>query len=348
MSQVAAQAYLNTRVSVMAARLFAPGLIERLPHLPLPALADEFGLAALLEDQAEPAVLRRAAEQSLFQLLLSELLVLTHPMNAVERALVLDWGRKYALYNLKTLIRGKLHDLDRREINDNLFELPAHIRLPDKELFGAENVLELLRQLEAGPQRHIARQAREVYEQQREPFALEAAIDQRYFIGLVRRAQVFDEPHREWLRRLISAELDRIGLLWLLRFRFTYGLSPSETYYWLVPSMRLLTRERLLHLVDLDSFEQVLEALPEPLHSLCADCRSIAEVQPRLARHAIDEVRLVLARSPSGVARALAYLMLRETDLLRLFAVIQGRLLGFDDQIIQHALAQIEPGVTGS
>lgn len=348
MSQVADQAYLNTRVSVMAARLFAPSLVERLAHLPLSALADEFGLAALLDDQAAPAARRRAVEQSLFQLLLSELLVLTRPMNANERALMFDWGRKYALYNLKTLIRGKLHDLDRREINDNLFELPAHIRLADKELFGAENVLELLRQLEAGPQRQIARQAREVYEQQREPFALEATIDQRYFIGLVRRVQVFDEPHRQWLRRLISAELDRIGLLWLLRFRFTYGLSPSETYYWLVPSMRLLTRERLLHLVDLDGFEQVLEALPEPLRTRCADCRSIAEIQPHLARHSLDEIRLVLARSPSAVARALAYLMLREADLLRLFAVIQGRLLGFDDRIIQHALAQIEPGVPGS
>ncbi|MTW20680.1 V0D/AC39 family V-type ATPase subunit [Allochromatium palmeri] len=348
MSQVADQAYLNTRVSVMATRLFDPSLIERLAHLPLAALADEFDLAALLDEHITPAVRRRAAEQSLIQLLLSELLILTRPMNVNERALVLDWGRKYALYNLKTLIRGKLRELDRHEINDNLFELPEHIRLPDKELFGAENVLELLRRLEVGPQRQIARQAREVYEQQREPFALEAAIDQRYFIGLVHRVQVFGAPHQEWLRRLISAELDSIGLIWLLRFRFTYRLSPSETYYWLVPSMRVLTRERLLRLVDLDSFEQVLDALPEPLRTRCADCGSIAEAQPRLARHAIDEIRLVLARSPSGVARALAYLMLRETDLLGLFAAIQGRLLGFDDRIIQHALTQIEPGVTGS
>jgi len=343
MSQVANQAYLNTRVSVMTTRLFAPGLIERLAQLPLPTLAEEFGLAPLLDDQTTPAVRRRAVEQSFIQLLLSELLVLTRSMEVNARALVLDWGRKYALYNLKTLIRGKLHQLDRQQINDNLFELPAHIRLADKELFGAENVLELLRRLEAGPQRQIARQAREVYERQREPFALEAAIDQRYFIGLTRRVQGFGAPDHDWLRRLISAELDRVGLLWLLRFRFTYGLSPSETYYWLVPSMRLLTRDRLLHLADLDSFEQVLEALPAPLNVLIADCRSIAEVQQRLARYAIDEVRLVLARSPSAVARALAYLMLRETDLMRLFAVVQGRLLGFDDQTIRHALAQIEP-----
>ncbi|MGQ9658587.1 MAG: V0D/AC39 family V-type ATPase subunit [Thermochromatium sp.] len=348
MSQVADQAYLNTRVSMMTERLFAPGLIERLAQLPLSALADEFGLSALLGEQDAPAVRRRAVEQALIQLLLSELLILARPMNVNERALVLDWGRKYALYNLKTLIRGKLHQIDRDEINANLFELPVPIRLPDKELFGAENVLELLRRLESGPQRQIAYQAREVYEQQHQPFALEATIDQRYFLGLVRHVQVFDEPHRQWLRRLISAELDRIGLLWLLRFRFTYRLSPSETYYWLVPSLRLLTRERLLHLADLDDFEQVLQALPAPLNSLTADCCSIAEVQQRLARYAIGEIRLVLARSPSAVARALAYLMLREIDLRRLFVVIQARLLGCDDQTVRQALTPLEPGIPGS
>ncbi len=43
------------------------------------------------------------------------------------------------------------------------------------------------------------------------------------------------------------------------------------------------------------------------------------------------------------MARALAYLMLRESDLLLLFAVVQGRLLQFPDQIIEVALELIEP-----
>ncbi|MBK1723587.1 V0D/AC39 family V-type ATPase subunit [Thiocystis violacea] len=343
MRHVADQAYLNTLVSAMSTRLFDATLIAGLSQRSLSSLSDAFGLAALLDEQPSNAARSRAIEQSIVNVLLTELRILIRPMNAEEQGLVLDWGRKYGLYNLKTLIRGKLYDLDPNEIRANLFDLPSDIHDSDQALLRAENVLELLRQLEAGPHRQIARQAREAYEQQRDPFALEAAVDQRYYVGLVRRIMAFSDHQLVSLRRLLGAELDRVTLLWLLRFRFSYQLSPSETYYWLVPSMRLLTRERLLRLVNLETFEQVLQALPPPLDALLAESKSIADVQQRIGRYTLTEMRWVLARSQSGVARALAYLMLRETDLMLLFAAVQGRLLGFPDETIQVALDLIEP-----
>jgi V/A-type H+-transporting ATPase subunit C len=343
MSNAAAQAYLNTRVSVMSTRLFAPDLIERLSRMTLVELTEHFGLSALLEEAHSTATRSRAIEQSLLRTLLADLQVLARPMTAAERSLILAWGRKYALFNLKTLLRGKLYDLDPQEIRDHLFELPETIRLPHQELFRAENVLELLRQLETGPYHQIARQAREVYEKQREPFALEAAIDQRYYSGIVRQIMGSDRHHMDSLRRLMGLELDRVALLWLLRFRFTYQLSPSETYYQLVPSTRLLTRERLLSLANLDTFERILEALPAPLDTLLAESRTIGEVQHRIGRYTRLETRSVLARSQSAVARALAYLMLRESDLLLLFAVVRGRLLQFPDATIHAAIELTEP-----
>ncbi|WP_295399736.1 V-type ATPase subunit [uncultured Thiocystis sp.] len=343
MSNAAAQAYLNTRVSVMSTRLFAPELIERLPRMTLVELAEQFGLSAILDEQPSTAMRGRAIEQSLLQVLMSELQVLARPMNAAERSLLLAWGRKYALFNLKTLLRGKLYDLDQQDLRDHLFDLPNTIRLSHLELLRAENALELLRQLETGPYHQIARQAREVYEKHREPFALEAAIDQRYYTGIVRQIMGSDNHHLDSLRRLMGAELDRVALMWLLRFRFTYQLSASETYYQLVPSTRLLTRERLLHLVNLDTFERILEALPAPLNSLLADSKSIGEVQQRIGHYTQLETRGILSRSQSAVARALAYLMLRESDLLMLFAVVRGRLLQFPDATIKAALELTQP-----
>ncbi|MBK1719625.1 V0D/AC39 family V-type ATPase subunit [Thiocystis violacea] len=335
------QAYLNTRVSMMSLRLLAPEAIGPIARMPLPALAERFGLGALLDEPSSITTRRRVLEQGLTQVLLAEMQLLMRPMSAAHRQLVLAWGRKFALYNLKTLLRGKLYALDQKEIREHLFDLPDFMRLPS-ELFRAENVLELLRQLEAGPYRQIARQAREVYEQQREPFALEAAVDQRYYAEIVHQIMGFDVNHLDSLRRLLGAELDRVALLWLLRFRFSYHLSPSETYYRLVPSMRLLTRERLLNLVNLESLRQVIDALPEPLNALLAKCETIAEVQPHLVSHTQGELRWILHQSQSAVARALAYLMLRESDLMLLFAVAQGRLLQFPERTIEVALDLIE------
>jgi V/A-type H+-transporting ATPase subunit C len=338
-----AQAYLNTRVTAMSTRLLDPPQTQALAQLSLSELAERFGLQPLLEEPSSKRAKSRAVEQSLISVLMAELGILIRPMAAPERGLVLAWGRKYALFNLKTLIRGKLYDLDQAEIRDNLYDLPEQVRLSNAELFRAENVLELLRTLEQGPYRLIARQARELYEQKREPFALEAAIDQRYYHELARQTTQFPSESLQALRAVMGALLDRIDLLWLLRFRFSYQLSPSETFYYLVPSFRLLYRDRLLALVNIETFEELLQALPQPLKDAVAGSNSIIEVQQRAGAFAAEEIRRQLAQSTSGIARALGYLILRERDLFTLFSLIQGKLLNLPQDLIEIGVEIADP-----
>jgi len=241
------------------------------------------------------------------------------------------WTRKYGLFNLKALVRGRLYGLDQQDIREHLFILPPELALADQPLLlRAENVLELLRALEDGPYAPIARQAREILDQRGEPFTLEAAIDQRYYAGLLRQVAQFYDEARQPLQTLVGALLDRVGLTWLLRSRCNFKLSPSETFFRLVPSPSLLNRERLLELVNLEGQGRVLEALPEPFASLLADSTDLVDVQRRLASYFSQRARQVLNQGRSAVARALAYLMLREQDLLTLFALFQARLLELD------------------
>jgi V/A-type H+-transporting ATPase subunit C len=342
---VTAQAYLNTRVTAMSAALLGAETLADLVALSLPEIAERFSLEPLLDEQLSAPTRARAVEQALIHQLLADLAVLMRPMAAAERGLLLAWARKYALFNLKTLIRGKLYELDQQEIRDNLFELPPRVRLPHQELHRAENVLELLRMLEQGPLRLIARQARESYEQRREPFVLEAAIDQRYYAELARQAQQVRGDEAQAVQQLVGAILDRMNLLWLLRFRFSFGLSPSEAFYQLVPSKRMLHRDRLLALANIDGFEQVLEALPAPLPALLAGCATINDVQRRVGAHLVAECRRTLASSRSGVARALAYLVLREHEQQLLYALVQGRLLGLPQQVVETAIDLADPNL---
>jgi V/A-type H+/Na+-transporting ATPase subunit C len=204
-------------------------------------------------------------------------------------------------------------------------------------------VLELLRQLEQGPYSLIARQAREIFEQRREPFAVEATIDQRYFVGLVRQVTQFHDGNLRPLRELVGALIDRIDVLWLLRYRFSYQLSPSEAFYQLVPSPRLMHRERLLKLVNIETFEQVLESLPPPLDEMLAGSANLIDVQRRIGRYTCLEAQNTLRHSRSAVARALAYLILRETDLMILFSLVQGRLLDLPSDLVSIAVELAEP-----
>jgi V/A-type H+/Na+-transporting ATPase subunit C len=227
-------------------------------------------------------------------------------MSPEERGLVLAWARKYALFNLKTLLRGKIRQLDPQEIRENLYDLPPQVRLSNEDLFRTESAVELLRCLEDGPLSLLARQAREIYEKRQEAFALEAAIDQRYYSELARRVtRLGDAKADRQMRTLIGSLVDRANILWLLRFRFAYGLAPSETFYQLVPSPNLLYRQRLLDLVSLESQAQVIAALPEPLRSLLADADNLMESQRRLSQYCYGIARDVLRQGHSGVARAM-------------------------------------------
>lgn len=345
MNSAAHHAYLNTRVAARATQLMDRDDVSRLAQMNLTELANEFGLTAILDEVAQPAAKSRAVEQALMQTMLADLAILVRPMAAGERNLVIAWARKYALFNLKTLLRGKIRQIDPQEIRANLYDLPPLVRLSNEDLFKTESAVELLRALETGPLSLLARQAREIYEKRQEAFALEAAIDQRYFADLARRVQDLDvvAGNRE-MRMLVGSLVDRANILWLLRFRFAYLLSPSEAFYQLVPSPNLMHRQRLLDLVSLNEQPKVLEALPEPLRGLLSDAPNLMEIQRRLGVYCNNIAFHLLRHGHTGVARALAYLILREDDLRVIFTLVQAQLLHLPRRYMEMALG-LSPAV---
>ncbi|MEW8462730.1 MAG: V-type ATPase subunit, partial [Candidatus Thiodiazotropha endolucinida] len=101
------QAYLKTRVGVLSARLLDADEIVRLKQMSLRQLGDAFDLQPIFEESIDNRQRIRLVEQALLQRLMSELSVLLRPLSGRSRGLMLYWPRKFELYNLKTLIRGK-------------------------------------------------------------------------------------------------------------------------------------------------------------------------------------------------------------------------------------------------
>ena len=337
MSLLAAQTYLKTRTSVLAARLFSAEHVESLMEQPFDALGKDFGIGTLLHADRSPDQVNRAAERALIQALMLDLSVLLRPLDGIGRATLVHWSHKFELYNLKAIIRGKLQGLSYEQINRSLHDLPPLISLPHDELVRTENILELLRQLESGPYSDIARQARRVYKQRNEPFSLDATIDQRYYTGLLRQARGVDEADRTPLLRLIGVLIDRQNLTWLTRYRFYYELSPSETYYLLIPFGHHLNRDLLAKLVDLEDVRELVDRLPDTLAPQLSHSDTPMAIEKALDNEVFNHARRALRYTNSAVTKALAYLILREMDLKQLYAIIQGRSLGLDAALIRSA-----------
>jgi V/A-type H+/Na+-transporting ATPase subunit C len=338
MSALRDQAYLKTRVGVFSGRLFTPQDTERCKAMSLTQLGETFDLLPIFEESLDLLQKSRLVEQALLQRTMYELSVLLRPLSGRTRGLLLYWPRKFELYNLKTLIRGKLNNLGMEEIRDNLHDLPENIRLPHETLLQAENVLEMLRQLEQGPYAMIARQARHVYAEKNEGFSLDAAIDRLYYTGMMRHMNMANSSDKHGAQKLIGLMIDRQNILWLMRYRLVYQFSSSEAYYLLIPNGGRIRRTSLMELANLDGLEAIIDHLPSPYRKILMDVQNITQVRQRLDFFVSLEMRKLMRYSPDAMISALSYLIARDMDLMRLYAIIQSRLLQMDPQLIDEAV----------
>lgn len=336
-------AYLNTRVSLYANRLWQAEAFDTLLSVPDEAVAATLaghelpGLVAGYESlgrQHDP----RSLEQRIVARLLDETRVLIRPLSGDARAFLTFWTARFEMSNVKTLLRSKMSDERPAAVLARLTPMGGFGRLDHQDLAHAEDVGELLLRLEAGPYASIVRHARRAFEQSRDPFTLDAALDRGYYEGLILRAQPLEKKAGVPFLKLMAELVDRINLVWLLRYRFNYKLPPAQVYYLLIGSHYSLQGTRLRELAALDSLEAVLAALPAAWQARLSGVTTIPDVFARMEHAAAEVARQVLRADAPDIARAFAYLILRERDLRAVRAVLRGRHLGLADSDIRLAL----------
>ena len=332
---VARYAYLNARVSVFTERLLALDETQALVDgraTPPRTISAEPG--------ADTAGTRLSddLDQQHINVLLRELTVLIRPLRGPARDLLSYWAHRFELSNLKVIIRGKMAGQREPVIQQDLLDMGDLARLPTAELLQTDSLEELLRRLDQTAYASITDQARRLLERGEALFALDAAIDRRYYAGLARRGNAPGAGAGPLLRVLVGSVIDRVNLVWLLRYRFAYNLPPAQAYYLLIPASYRLNARQLQQLAQRASFGEVIANLPEPFARLLAGTRNNTEATLRLEFETWRIASNVLYHSSFNVARALAYMVLRERDLRRLRAIVRGRDLPVAPDVIRTAL----------
>jgi len=332
-------AYLDARVNLYARQLLEldqiNSLIERTPGEDAVELSQP---GALLQDTDD-------LDQHNVNILLGELAVLVRPLSGAPRALLGYWAQRFELGNLKTIIRGKMANQPRPLIEARLQDMAAFTRLPIDELLQSDTPAELLRRLERTPYAEMASRARRLLERGEALFALDAVLDRRYFAGLARLSGATDSGPRQLLRELVGSIVDRVNLVWLLRYRYAYNLPPAQAYYLLIPASHRLLPPHMQQLAQCASFEDAITSLPSPFDKIVAGARNATDVTLRLEQESWRIAANVLRFSAFNVARALAYMMLRERDLRRLRAIARGRSMRLKGSVIRSALGIAEGGL---
>ena len=331
---MASNSYLGTRVAILKERLLPESFFTPYITAPLDTAFSQSTGIPLTEDGFDSAAL----ERSLMRSLLLDLAIIRRPLSGSLRDFFTLWAQRFELFNLKTIIRSKYQQHSFEKIEPQLQEIPWFSRLPHNDLLQSENLTELLRHLEKGAYRAIAAQARRVFESEHDPHAVEVAIDQHYYTRLNQQLHKLPEADRNATLSLLGRLIDKLNLSWLVRYRFTYELSPSECYYHLIHFGKYLKRDQLLLLSEQEDFESVLAHLPDSIAKHIGKCETPLEMEQHLEHFVRLEARNTVIHSRSVMARALAYLMLRECDLNHIRTLLMGKSLNISGKLLQKSL----------
>ena len=265
--------------------------------------------------------------------------VLIRPFAGRERRFFYFAIRWFELANLKVLIRGKFSGTDSLKIEEELVDVGEFADLPIKKLLETDDPYEMLRLLETTPYASIVRPARRMYEEHgHDLFLLDATIDRGFFIDLSQRARFLQHQDMEHVSRVMGGLLDRFNLLWLLRYRFSYGLSAAKSFYLLTKTGNRLNSTELMRLARMDSIDEVIAALPDPYRKLLEKIHVISDMEAVMEYYSLSLAARALNRGSNLVSRSFAYIVMREAEVRYLQALIKGKQLGLDAGLIKQAV----------
>jgi V/A-type H+-transporting ATPase subunit C len=322
-----AYAFLHARLGALRAGLLTPWHWDRLLRARTFAeqrqVLEPTSYAGRLGESPEAAPGRLRAE-------------LWRTAAAVERSLsraaarfIRTWGDRDLLRNVKTVLRGKALGRPEDAVAAELIDPGPAPRVPLDRLLGSPGVEAALDLLEDTDLRHWVREARRLYRRDPSLFGLDAALDRMYYVALAREMDALAAADREAVADLVRREIDQVNLLWVMRYRLNYGLSPAEAYYLLTPVTGRLDAEQLKALARQDSLEAMLARIEaEPYRALAAGCTSVAQVEVALWRLRARGARRALRRAAFTLGEALALLELKQMEIRDLVAVVEGTRLG--------------------
>ena len=328
--------YLYTRLEVLASQLIS---LESLPEL---IESDLEQILKRLNCDVDSNTSVFMIHRKLIGKALQDFEILFRPFTGVERDLLNFAVHWYELSNLKTLIRGKFTGKSDSAIENELINLESFAVLPLNKLLEADDPLEMMRLLEETPYSSIVRQARSIYEEEGQNlFSLDAAIDRMFFTGLAQRIRFLQFSDRQQITGLFGTFMDHLNLLWLMRYRFSYNLSPAKSYHLLATTGKKIHSGNLMHLAKLDSMAELISHLPAPLNGLLANMTNMTDIENVMEYYVLSNSMKTLKYSPSVITRVFSYILIRESEIQFLHSVIKGKYLGFDEVLIRKATGGI-------
>ena len=170
-------------------------------------------------------------------------------------------------------------------------------------------------------------------------FAVESALDRAVYTSLQKTAEGFRGPGAVPVQRIIDQLVATVSLLWMVRYRLAYGLTPEAAAgLSLIKSSQRTAHHirQLSHAATFEEFRSAIQTMTEMEY--CQNGGTLLEWERHLLSRIRKMAHTMLHGPPFGFSVVVGFLLLKEWAIRDLALICQGRTVGLRAEVLEPML----------
>ena len=258
--------------------------------------------------------------------------------------LVKEYLRRYDIYNLKTMLRGKSAGM----ANDDIKKL--FVAAGDLDMASLEKLQKKETTKDAIVSSKIVKITKDVlegieeYEKTHSLSAIENALDKEYYNSLLKLSAMMPKQGR-YVRKFIKTEIDILNIRLLFRL-IREKMHKKDIVSKLVFSGEILSRDKLLKLAGAENYEALMSGLAGTGYDLVLE-RCLEDLRERnemgclevaLEKHWLKKADLMLHTHPLSIGPILGYMVWKDIEIRNMRMLVRAKITGLDEKFMTDSL----------
>ncbi|MBC7114137.1 MAG: V/A-type H+/Na+-transporting ATPase subunit [Archaeoglobi archaeon] len=249
--------------------------------------------------------------------------------------LIREYLRRWDIWNLRSLLRGKRTGADPEEIK-SLFVVAGEL---DESFLSAlaelKSIDEVIEALSRTRYYEILKRHEEMHWRE-----LEDELEKRYYEELVGILEEERTEDRKLLLRIIRREIDIKNLMTLLRLKKD-GVEPRDIEHHLIMAGEELTEMELKRLLNM-SYEEILRTVGDFSYGRIlgesAERSSLTTIEAKLEKHLGEFAHKLSYHYPLSILPVIGYIISKRHEVRNLQLIARGKSLGVPQERLEEGL----------
>jgi V/A-type H+-transporting ATPase subunit C len=255
---------------------------------------------------------------------------------------------KFELLNLKSIIRSLARTSDEEDsVEPYIFPLGKYHTIPIEAALETDDLEDCIALMSKTPFARPLEIGYRQYEEEGRLFLLELALDLDYYDRLWKAMDDLGSVDKLNAARLLGIQYDTSNIVWILRFREYYDLSPEQIFQYIIPHGWKIRGKLFWEVAaENDVTEAIVKRQVSPYDEILGsvdrvDGSLILGVELSLLRYRYRESLEMFMKFPLQSSQLIAFFTCKEMEIRDIITVLSGRQLDLTQERIRSYMVTL-------